>query len=59
MKGYRTIIWNAANAVVPAMQAVSASYQIPDEWMPYWLAIFIIGNVILRIKTTTALGSSK
>ncbi len=59
MKGYRTIIWNAANAVIPAMQAVDAAYQIPAEWMPYWIAAFIVGNVILRIKTTTALGASK
>ena len=56
MKGYRTILWNVANTVVPVMQAADAAYQIPDEWMPYWIAVFIVGNVILRIKTTTALG---
>ena len=59
MKGYRTLIWNAANAVVPAMMAAEAAYQIPDEWMPYWMGVFILGNVILRMKTTTALGSAK
>ena len=59
MKGYRTIIWTAANAVVPAMAAVSSSYQIPEEWMPYWIGVYMVGNVILRIKTTTALGSAK
>ena len=57
MKGYRTLIWNAANAVVPAMMAAEAAYQIPEEWMPYWMGVFILGNVILRMKTTTALGT--
>ena len=58
MKGYRTILWNVGNAIVPAMQAASSSYKIPDEWMPYWLAAYIIGNVILRMDTTTAIGKS-
>jgi len=56
MKGYRTIIWNAANTIIPVMQAADAAYQIPSEWMPYWIGVFITGNIILRIKTTTALG---
>ena len=59
MKGYKTIIWTAANAVVPAMAAVSSSYQIPAEWMPYWIAVYMAGNVILRIMTTTPIGASK
>jgi len=56
MKGYKTIIWNVANAVVPAMAAADAAYLIPDEWMPYWIGVFIVGNIILRIKTTTPVG---
>lgn len=56
MKGYKTIAWNVANAVVPAMQAVDAAYQIPESWMPYWLGVFILGNIALRIKTTTPVG---
>lgn len=57
MKGFRTLIWNAANAVVPVLELVNASYRMPDEWMPYWLAAFILGNVVLRWKTTTPVGT--
>lgn len=59
MKGYKTILWNAANAVVPAMMAADAAYQIPDDWMPVWIAVYIAGNVILRVFTTTPLGKAK
>lgn len=56
MKGYRTIAWNVANAVIPAMEIANTTYQIPDEWMPYWVAIFILGNVVLRLVTTGPVG---
>ena len=56
MKGYRTIIWNVANAVIPAMEIANATYSIPNEWMPYWLAVFIAGNVALRMVTTGPVG---
>jgi hypothetical protein len=56
MKGHRTIIWNAANAVVVAMQAADASYKIPDEWIPYWLGAYVVGNIVLRLVTTTPVG---
>ena len=56
LKGYRTIIWNIANAVVPAMQVVDATYKIPQEWMPYWIMVVLLGNVILRMKTDTPVG---
>lgn len=57
MKGYRTIVWNVANAIVPAMEIANATYQIPDEWMPLWLFAFIAGNVVLRLVTTGPVGS--
>lgn len=56
MKGYRTILWNVLNSIVPVMQIVDAAYSIPDEWMPYWIAIFIIGNIILRLDTNGPVG---
>jgi hypothetical protein len=58
MKGYRTIIWNIANALVPVMDAIWLQGMIRDEWLPYWLAVYIVGNIILRLKTTTPVGKS-
>lgn len=57
MKGWRTILFNTANAVVPAMQLADAAYALPQEWMPYWIMAFILGNVILRMMTTTPVGT--
>lgn len=56
MRGYRTILWNAINAIIPAMEAANAAYQLPEEWMPYWLAVYIAGNIVLRLMTTTPVG---
>lgn len=56
MKGYRTIIWNVANAIVGTMALAETAYSIPDEWMPYWIAAYITGNVILRLVTTGPVG---
>jgi len=59
MKGYRTIIFNIANAVVPAMEVANAAYRIPEEWMPYWLIAFIAGNIALRMATDTPVGRTE
>lgn len=56
MKGYRTIVWNVANAIVPVMQIAETAYQIPNEWMPIWIGVFIAGNLILRLVTTGPIG---
>lgn len=59
MKGYRTLIWNLANAVVFGMEAAKMSYSIPDEWTPWWLIIYIVGNVLLRFYTTGPVGNKQ
>lgn len=56
MRGYRTLIWNAANAAVLAMDAAKVGYDIPDEWQPYWLMAYIMGNFLLRFITTGPVG---
>lgn len=53
MKGWKTIVWNLANAVVLSMDVADTAYSIPNEWQPYWLAIYVIGNIALRMVTTT------
>ena len=57
MKGFRTLAFNLAGAIVPVLEVTHSTYQIPDAWMPYWLAAFIAGNVVLRLVTTTPVGS--
>lgn len=56
LKGYKTLLWNAANAVIAAMEMANATYQLPDAWMPYWVAVYIAGNIILRLMTTGPVG---
>lgn len=57
MKGYRTIIWNLANAVVLGMDAAKIGYDIPDAWEPWWVLAYVAGNIILRAVTTGPVGS--
>lgn len=60
MKGYRTLIWNALNAVALGMEHVMSisgfGYTVPDEYMPVWMAAFALVNIVLRFKTTTPVG---
>lgn len=59
MKGYRTILWNAANAAILAMEVTDSAYTIPQEWMPIWLAVYIGGNFFLRFVTTGPVGGKQ
>jgi hypothetical protein len=60
MKGWRTIAWNAVNAVVLTLEIIpNAPYQMPESWEPMWLAVYIVGNVYLRFITTTPVGRPK
>jgi len=59
LKGYRTIIWNAVNAMIAVMAVVETQYSIPQEWMPYWLGAFIFGNFYLRMVTTGPVGKKE
>ncbi len=57
MKGYKTILWNVGNALIPAMDVANSTYKIPEEWLPIWIAVYIAGNIFLRFVTTTPVGS--
>lgn len=57
MKGYKTILWNVGNALIPAMDVANSTYKIPEAWMPIWIAVYIAGNIFLRFITTTPVGS--
>lgn len=60
MKGWRTVAWNVLNAVALAMEHIMSisgtGYTIPDHYMPLWMMVFAVVNVILRFKTTTPVG---
>ena len=62
MKGYRTIIWNGLNAMVLGMESVmnmaGTGYTIPERYMPLWMGVFTVVNIVLRFKTTTPVGKS-
>ena len=58
MKGFRTIAWNVLNAVPVVMAMTESAYQVPDAWMPIWMAVFIVVNLALRTVTTTGIGRS-
>ncbi len=58
LKGWRTRIWNLANAVVPILELVRDEGVIPEEWRLYWLLLYVAGNLVLREVTTTPPGRS-
>lgn len=59
MKGWKTIGWNAANAVIWAMDATKIGYEIPEAIEPYWIGAYLVGNVVLRFLTTGPVGGGK
>lgn len=56
MKGWKTITFNVANAVVLAATATTDVVTIPQEFMSYWIALLFTGNFLLRLVTTTPVG---
>lgn len=54
MKGWRTIVFNLAAGLVAVYELTSD--QVPEEWKPYLLGAYIVGNVVLRVVTTTPVG---
>jgi len=58
LKGWRTIIFNLANAIVVVFEVVQSQYAIPENVMPYWLAIYVVGNIVLRLMTDTKVGKA-
>lgn len=59
MKGWKTVTFNVANAVVFAADAVTASFDIPDEYKGPWIAGLLIANIVLRLMTTTPVGQGE
>lgn len=65
LKGYRTLIFNIGAAIpvvvdiaVQAAADPTISAIIPPEYLPYYLAAVTIGNIVLRVATTTPVGKA-
>ena len=56
LKGYKTIIFNLLAAVVPLMELTELKAVVPDDYLPIYLLVVAIGNVLLRSITTTPVG---
>lgn len=58
LRGYRTILFNLANAAVLGMDAAKLGFDVPDAWVPYWMGCYVAGNILLRLVTTTPVGKT-
>ena len=63
LKGYRTLLFNVVTAApvvfdiaVQSAADPTISAIIPPEYLPYYLAAVTIGNIVLRVVTTTPVG---
>lgn len=59
LKGWWTVLFNIANAVLLTMEVYEAKWSVPDEWLTVWMAAFIAANFLLRFMTTTPVGRSE
>ena len=59
MKGYRTLLANGLASIIPFLELAELRDVMPDEWLP-WYAFAVAGaNIVLRMVTTTPVGSAK
>lgn len=56
MKGWKTLAWNGANALILAMDAAKIGYEIPEHLETWWLGAYVVGNIVLRLVTTGPVG---
>ena len=55
MKGWRTIAFNVVSGLIALAQTATGKNVIPEEYLA--LAV-VVGNVVLRILTTTPVGQA-
>lgn len=58
LKGYWTVLFNAANAILLTMEVFEMKWSVPPEYTEIWMATFIAANFVLRFMTDTPVGSS-
>lgn len=59
LKGWRTMIVNAALSVLPVLQLTEVAQVMPDDWLGWYALIMALINMYMRKITTTPMGKSK
>ena len=70
LKGYRTLIFNGLAAlpivalellpiVMPVLSLPELRAVLPEEWLPWWVLITAMGNMVLRRVTDTPIGRDR
>ena len=59
MKGWRTILFNLLAAIMPVMEASGADLGLTGDKLVLYTTLVTLGNVILRMLTTTAVGKKE
>lgn len=70
LKGYRTLIFNIAAAlpivalellpvIMPVLSLPELRAVLPEAWLPWWVLITAIGNMVLRRVTDTPIGRDR
>ena len=59
LKGYKTIIANAAMSIIPILGLTEVAAIIPAEYMNYYMLFMVLANMWLRKVTTTRMGSAE
>lgn len=56
LKGYKTILFNLVAAVVPILELTELKEFIPENYLPVYMLVVAVGNLFLRMVTTTPVG---
>jgi hypothetical protein len=58
IKGYRTLIFNIAAAVVPTLEASGLTGLLSKDQLVWYVIFMVIANSALRFATTTPIGKA-
>jgi len=59
MKGFKTLGFNLAGAILPILEAADFTDVLGDSGMSIYAVVLTVANLFLRSITTTAIGKSK
>jgi hypothetical protein len=58
MKGWRTILFNLAAAILPVMQASGTDLGLTGQGLAFYVVGVNAANILLRTVTNTAVGKN-
>jgi hypothetical protein len=59
MKGWKTVLFNLAAAIMPVLEASGADLGLQGNNLAYYALAVTVGNIVLRFFTTTPIGKTK